>query len=268
MLAGGLGWQSTEAERIAPLVEQALALRLPVGAICNATLFLAAHGFLNKVRHTGNTAEMMEQWGGGRYTGRPLYEERQAVSDRGIVTANGTGYAEFAREMLRLLDADTEEASQPSTPSRRTVITPPDGSAGAIHTRTHGARRGAPAGARPRDPSAHGGPRMISGHIQGRLLRMLTAMIRPRRVLEIGTFTGYSALSMAAGTEEGATIDTFEVDDEQRDFIQSWFDRSPHGKKIRLHIGSALELAPGWAARSIWSSSTATNGNIRPTTAC
>ena len=87
-------------------------------------------------------------------------------------------------------------------------------------------------------------PRMISGHIQGRLLRMLTAMIRPRRVLEIGTFTGYSALSMAAGTEEGATIDTFEVDDEQRDFIQSWFDRSPHGKKIRLHIGSALELAP------------------------
>ena len=63
-------------------------------------------------------------------------------------------------------------------------------------------------------------------------------------MLEIGTFTGYSALSMAAGTEEGATIDTFEVDDEQRDFIQSWFDRSPHGKKIRLHIGSALELAP------------------------
>lgn len=88
-------------------------------------------------------------------------------------------------------------------------------------------------------------PRMISGHIQGKLLRMLTAMIRPRRVLEIGTFTGYSALSMAAGMEEGATIDTFEVDDEQRDFIQSWFDRSPHGGKIRLHIGSALELAPG-----------------------
>ena len=87
-------------------------------------------------------------------------------------------------------------------------------------------------------------PRMISGHIQGRLLRMLTAMIRPRRVLEIGTFTGYSALSMAAGTEEGATIATFEVDDEQRDFIQSWFDRSPHGKKIRLHIGSALDIAP------------------------
>lgn len=87
-------------------------------------------------------------------------------------------------------------------------------------------------------------PRMISGHVQGKLLRMLTAIIRPRRVLEIGTFTGYSALSMAAGMEEGSTIDTFEVDDEQRDFIQSWFDRSPHGSKIRLHIGSALTGAP------------------------
>lgn len=109
VLAGGMGWQSPEAERIVPLVEQAIARRIPVGAICNATLFLAAHGFLNDVRHTGNTAEMMEQWGGSRYTGRSLYEERQAVSDRSIVTANGTGYAEFARELLRLLDADTEE---------------------------------------------------------------------------------------------------------------------------------------------------------------
>lgn len=109
VLAGGMGWQSPEAERIVPLVEQAIARRIPVGAICNATLFLATHGFLNDVRHTGNTAEMMEQWGGDRYTGRPFYEERQAVSDRGIVTANGTGYAEFARELLRLLDADTEE---------------------------------------------------------------------------------------------------------------------------------------------------------------
>ncbi len=87
-------------------------------------------------------------------------------------------------------------------------------------------------------------PRMISGHIQGKLLKMLVRMLRPRHVLEIGTFTGYSALSMAAGLEEGATLDTFEVDDELQEFIQSWFDRSPHGDRIRLHIGSALELAP------------------------
>lgn len=87
-------------------------------------------------------------------------------------------------------------------------------------------------------------PRMISGHIQGKFLELLTATLRPKRVMEIGTFTGYSALSIAAGLEEGARLDTFEVDDEQRDFIQSFFDRSPHTEKIHLHIGSALELAP------------------------
>lgn len=87
-------------------------------------------------------------------------------------------------------------------------------------------------------------PRMISGHIQGRLLEMLVRMFRPRRVLEIGTFTGYSALSMAAGLEEGAELHTVEVDDELQEFTQSWFDRSPHGHKIRLHIGSALDIAP------------------------
>lgn len=87
-------------------------------------------------------------------------------------------------------------------------------------------------------------PRMVSGHIQGRLLELLVRMIRPRRVLEIGTFTGYSALSMAAGLEEEARIDTVEVDDELQELAQSYFDRSPHGAKIRLHIGSALEIAP------------------------
>lgn len=87
-------------------------------------------------------------------------------------------------------------------------------------------------------------PRMISGHIQGKFLELLMALLKPQRVLEIGTFTGYSALSIAAGLGEGARLDTFEVDDEQRDFIQHFFDRSEHGHKIRLHIGSALELAP------------------------
>ena len=87
-------------------------------------------------------------------------------------------------------------------------------------------------------------PRMVSGHIQGRLLELLVRMLRPQRVLEIGTFTGYSALSMAAGLEEGARLDTVEVDDELEEVAQSYFDRSPHGAKIRLHIGSALEIAP------------------------
>ena len=87
-------------------------------------------------------------------------------------------------------------------------------------------------------------PRMISGHIQGRLLEMLVRMLRPRRILEIGTFTGYSALSMAAGLEEGGELHTIEVEDELEELAQSFFDRSPHGAKIRLHIGSALDIVP------------------------
>ena len=87
-------------------------------------------------------------------------------------------------------------------------------------------------------------PRMISGHIQGRLLRMIVQMLRPKSVLEIGTFTGYSALSMAAGLDTDATIDTVEVDDELEPMAQEFFDRSEHGSKIKLHIGSALKIAP------------------------
>ena len=87
-------------------------------------------------------------------------------------------------------------------------------------------------------------PRMLSGHIQGRLLEMLVRMLRPRRVLEIGTFTGYSALCMAAGLEEDGVLDTVEVDDELEEFAASFFRRSPHGQKIRQHIGSALDIVP------------------------
>ena len=87
-------------------------------------------------------------------------------------------------------------------------------------------------------------PRMISGHIQGKLLEMLVRMLRPRRILEIGTFTGYSAISMAMGLEEGAYIDTFEVDDELEMIAADFFERSGCGDKIRQHIGSALEKAP------------------------
>lgn len=87
-------------------------------------------------------------------------------------------------------------------------------------------------------------PRMISGHIQGRLMEMIVRMLRPKRILEIGTFTGYSALCMAAGLPEGGIIDTCEVDDELEMMILSFFERSEHQSKIRLHIGSALEIAP------------------------
>ena len=87
-------------------------------------------------------------------------------------------------------------------------------------------------------------PRMISGHIQGKLLELIVKMYRPKSVLEIGTFTGYSALCMAAGLEDGAVIDTCEVDDELEALAQSFVDRSPYGDKIRVHVGAALDIAP------------------------
>lgn len=114
VLAGGMGWEAPEAEKIVPAVEQARQRGLLVGAICNATAFLAAHGFLNEVRHTGNTVELLGEWGGGRYTGAALYEERQAVRDGSVVTANGSGYLEFTRECLLALGADTPEAVEAS----------------------------------------------------------------------------------------------------------------------------------------------------------
>lgn len=84
--------------------------------------------------------------------------------------------------------------------------------------------------------------RMCSGHIQGRLLKMITAMIQPTRVLELGTYTGYSALCMAEALKEEAVIHTIEADDELEDQISYNLSQSPHGKKVTLHIGEALKV--------------------------
>lgn len=84
--------------------------------------------------------------------------------------------------------------------------------------------------------------RMCSGHIQGRLLKMLVSMIKPKRVLELGTFTGYSCLCMAEALEEDAEIVTVEIDDELEDEIRSNLQLSPYGSKVRLLIGDALEV--------------------------
>lgn len=92
-----------------PLVAQAVATGKIVGAICNAASFLAMHGFLNDIAHTGNGIDQLKQWGGVNYTGAARYRHTQAVSDRGIVTANGSATLEFAREMLMLLENDTPE---------------------------------------------------------------------------------------------------------------------------------------------------------------
>ena len=87
-------------------------------------------------------------------------------------------------------------------------------------------------------------PRMASGHLQGRMLKMFVQMIRPRQVLEIGTYSGYSALCLAEGLEEGALIHTFEINDEQEDFTRPWIENSPYADKIRFYIGDALQLVP------------------------
>lgn len=88
--------------------------------------------------------------------------------------------------------------------------------------------------------------RMCSGHIQGRLLKMLVAMIKPHRVLELGTFTGYSALCIAEALPPDASVDTIEIDDEMEEIILNNFSRSAHGSKINLHIGDALSLLDQW----------------------
>lgn len=87
-------------------------------------------------------------------------------------------------------------------------------------------------------------PRMCSGHLQGKLLKMFVRMIRPQRILELGTFTGYSALSLAEGMQEGGELHTIEIDDELEDFIRSHFEQSPLAGNIHLHIGDARKIIP------------------------
>ena len=86
--------------------------------------------------------------------------------------------------------------------------------------------------------------RMASGHLQGRLLKMLVGMIRPKLVLEIGTYSGYSVLCISEGLPEGGHLHTVEINDEQEDFTLPWFENSPYKDKITMHIGDALEVVP------------------------
>lgn len=88
-------------------------------------------------------------------------------------------------------------------------------------------------------------PRMLSGHLQGRLLEMFVRMVRPMYVLELGTFTGYSAIAMARGlVREGAVVHTVEVNDELRDFAGTYIEKAGLRERIVQHIGPALEVIP------------------------
>ena len=87
-------------------------------------------------------------------------------------------------------------------------------------------------------------PRMMSGHLQGRILKLLVEMTNARRIIELGTYSGYSALCMAEGLPSDGELHTIEIDDELEDFILEQLKSAPHGKKIHLHIGNAIDIIP------------------------
>ena len=87
-------------------------------------------------------------------------------------------------------------------------------------------------------------PRMLSGHLQGRILKMFCRMLKPKRVLEIGTYTGYATLCMAEALEKDAEIHTLEINDEMEDFIRKYVSQSPDKDKIKLYFGDAMEIIP------------------------
>ncbi len=109
VLIGGFGWTKPIAEQVLPIIRKAIEKGQIVGAICNGASFLAKCGFLNTVRHTGNGLEQLKLWGDENYTNPDGYIHEHAVSDKNIVTANGSATLEFAKELLLLLENDTPE---------------------------------------------------------------------------------------------------------------------------------------------------------------
>jgi caffeoyl-CoA O-methyltransferase len=87
-------------------------------------------------------------------------------------------------------------------------------------------------------------PRMLSGHLQGRFLSMISHMIKPKKVLEIGTFTGYSAICFAEGLPEGGHIDTIDINDELTPMVRSYVKEAGFEKSITLHTGDAVKIIP------------------------
>ena len=87
-------------------------------------------------------------------------------------------------------------------------------------------------------------PRMLSGHFQGRLLSMISKMVRPQRILELGTYTGYSALCLAEGLAKNGVLHTIDKNEEREDFVQSFINESEYKNQIIQHIGPALKIIP------------------------
>ncbi|MEO6348176.1 MAG: O-methyltransferase [Aquaticitalea sp.] len=87
-------------------------------------------------------------------------------------------------------------------------------------------------------------PRMLSGHYQGRVLSMISKLVNPKYILEIGTYTGYSALCLAEGLQKDGELHTLDVNEELYAFQRNYFDKTPYGKQIHQHLGNALEIIP------------------------
>ncbi len=87
-------------------------------------------------------------------------------------------------------------------------------------------------------------PRMLSGHIQGRVLATFSQMIRPKRILEIGTYTGYAAICLAEGLAENGLLHTIDINEELQDMAESYFAKAGFAQKIKMHVGNAVEIIP------------------------
>ncbi|GIO27400.1 DJ-1/PfpI family protein [Ornithinibacillus bavariensis] len=109
ILIGGNSWRKPLSNNVIPIMEKAFAMDIPVGAICDATVFMGANGWLNDIKHTSNDLNDLKAYAKDTYSNEGNYVFEQAVRDRKIVTANGTASLEFAKEMLELLEAYPKE---------------------------------------------------------------------------------------------------------------------------------------------------------------
>ena len=122
VLIGGMSWFTPEAETIVPLVKEAIEKKRLVAGICNASVFLGRHGFLNHVNHTSNGLDYLKQFAGTNYTGESLYINEPAVRAGNIITANGFATLEFCREILYALEADSSQKIERSYRMNKTGV--------------------------------------------------------------------------------------------------------------------------------------------------
>ncbi|WP_188204516.1 type 1 glutamine amidotransferase family protein [Desemzia incerta] len=108
ILPGGFSWHQKRYGKIAAFINQVIAADVPIAAICGATIFLGSHGFLNQVRHTGDSKDFFKEY--TEYEGEDLFVEAQVIRDKNMITANETAAVEFAYEIYKLLEIDTPEA--------------------------------------------------------------------------------------------------------------------------------------------------------------